>query len=165
MSTPAADIEIRRMTLADIESVMALAAGLAHAPHYSAETWQRMLDPGSAPQRLALAAIGPAPHTFHGFAIAGIVPPQAELESIAVASASQRLGIGTRLLASIVEDLRSQRIAEILLDVRVSNHPAIALYRRFGFRETGRRTRYYLDPVEDALLMSLDLLPGPGTAA
>lgn len=165
MSTPAADIEIRRMNLADIESAMALAASLPHAPHYSADTWRKMLESGSAPQRLALVAIGPASQAVHGFAIAGIVPPQAELESIAVASASQRLGIGTRLLASIVEDLRSQRIAEILLDVRVSNHPAIALYRRFGFRETGRRTRYYLDPVEDALLMSLDLLPGPGTAA
>jgi ribosomal-protein-alanine N-acetyltransferase len=43
------------------------------------------------------------------------------------------------------------------LEVRVSNHAAAALYRKFGFREVGIRPRYYADNGEDARLMDLDL--------
>ena len=41
------------------------------------------------------------------------------------------------------------------LEVRPTNTSARTLYRSLGFRETGRRPRYYGD--EDALLMTLDL--------
>ena len=44
------------------------------------------------------------------------------------------------------------------LEVRPTNTAAVTLYRSLGFRETGRRPRYYGD--EDALLMTLDLLAG-----
>ena len=43
------------------------------------------------------------------------------------------------------------------LEVRVSNHAAAALYRKFGFREVGVRPRYYANDGEDALLMDLEL--------
>ena len=42
------------------------------------------------------------------------------------------------------------------LEVRVSNSPAIEMYRRFGFRSAGRRRRYYHDNGEDALIMWLE---------
>jgi ribosomal-protein-alanine N-acetyltransferase len=44
-----------------------------------------------------------------------------------------------------------------MLEVRASNHPAIGLYRRLGFAETGRRKRYYRDPMEDAVQMRLEV--------
>ena len=44
------------------------------------------------------------------------------------------------------------------LEVRPTNTAARTLYRSLGFRETGRRPRYYGD--EDALLMTLDLSEG-----
>jgi ribosomal-protein-alanine N-acetyltransferase len=44
-----------------------------------------------------------------------------------------------------------------MLEVRASNQAALGFYRGQGFRETGRRPRYYADPEEDAVLMLLNL--------
>ena len=40
------------------------------------------------------------------------------------------------------------------LEVRASNAPAIALYRKHGFQTVGQRRNYYQKPDEDALLMT-----------
>jgi ribosomal-protein-alanine N-acetyltransferase len=48
-------------------------------------------------------------------------------------------------------------VDNLVLEVRASNHPALTLYRRLEFVEIGRRTGYYQNPAEDALLMRLDL--------
>jgi [ribosomal protein S18]-alanine N-acetyltransferase len=45
----------------------------------------------------------------------------------------------------------------ILLEVRASNAPALALYRGLGFSELDRRARYYTDTGEDAVVMQLEL--------
>jgi ribosomal-protein-alanine N-acetyltransferase len=57
----------------------------------------------------------------------------------------------------MAEELRAALVKEVVLEVRASNHPALALYRRLGFVESGRRKDYYQIPVEDALLMRLGL--------
>ena len=46
--------------------------------------------------------------------------------------------------------------ARYTLEVRTSNHGAIAMYERFGFRRAGHRRRYYHDNGEDALIMWLE---------
>ncbi len=46
------------------------------------------------------------------------------------------------------------------LEVRASNEPAIIMYRKLGFQIVGRRDAYYRDNDEDALLMTLNALPG-----
>ena len=90
-----------------------------------------------------------------GFAVASLVAPEAELETMGVASEGQRRGVGARLLQALVEELRAERVTELMLEVRASNCGALAFYRALGFRETGRRPRYYADPEEDAVLMGL----------
>jgi ribosomal-protein-alanine N-acetyltransferase len=45
----------------------------------------------------------------------------------------------------------------ITLEVRPSNSGAIALYQKFGFAEAGRRKRFYRDPDEDGLILTLNL--------
>jgi ribosomal-protein-alanine N-acetyltransferase len=92
-----------------------------------------------------------------GFAVACVVTQQAELEMIAVAGAAQRQGIAQRLFAALGEELLSTGVTVVALEVRSSNRPALGLYRRLGFQETGLRRRYYADPVEDAVLMSLQI--------
>jgi ribosomal-protein-alanine N-acetyltransferase len=49
------------------------------------------------------------------------------------------------------------KVKTITLDVRISNHPAIKMYRKMGFRKLGLRPRYYADNGEDALIMGLKL--------
>jgi ribosomal-protein-alanine N-acetyltransferase len=92
-----------------------------------------------------------------GFAVASVVSPEAELETIAVAAEAQRRGVGERLLGALVEELRAERVAELLLEVRASNAAAIGFYRVRGFEEAGRRARYYAEPEEDAVLMRMKL--------
>ena len=92
-----------------------------------------------------------------GFVVASLVSGEAELESIAVAAEAQRGGIGGKLLSRMLAALREVQATRINLEVRGSNGPALALYRRHGFIETGRRVGYYIDPVEDAVMMGLDL--------
>jgi ribosomal-protein-alanine acetyltransferase len=90
-----------------------------------------------------------------GFAVSCVLGTEAELETIAVATGSQRRGLGGRLMAAMAAELRSHQVTKVHLEVRASNLAALAFYRAFGFQEKGRRPRYYRDPVEDAILLSL----------
>jgi ribosomal-protein-alanine N-acetyltransferase len=69
----------------------------------------------------------------------------------------QRRGIGRRLVVALVAELERAEVEKLHLEVRASNGIAIAFYHSLGFIETGHRTRYYADPVEDAVLMELRL--------
>jgi len=154
---PAAEIAIRPMVAPDLASVLAIASSLRNTPHWSMAAWRRVLDHSAAPRRFALVAAGPEAGKVLGYAVACPLPPQAELETIAVAARGQRRGIARSLLQTLVCQLREVGIDELFLEVRVSNAPAIALYRGLGFVTTGIRPEYYLDPIEDALLMRLAL--------
>lgn len=83
----------------------------------------------------------------------------AELMTIGVAVSHQRRGIAARLLATLVDEAKKQGAARMLLEVRVDNDPALALYRRFGFTRMGLRKRYYQPGNIDAYTMALDLKP------
>jgi ribosomal-protein-alanine N-acetyltransferase len=43
------------------------------------------------------------------------------------------------------------------LEVRAGNQPALDFYQRMGWLVSGRRTRYYQNPEEDAILMRFEL--------
>ena len=73
------------------------------------------------------------------------------LMNIAVDPSQRRHGIGSALLAQMIE--RAGPDEEYTLEVRPSNAHAITLYERLGFRAAGRRPRYYRDNGEDALIM------------
>jgi ribosomal-protein-alanine N-acetyltransferase len=92
-----------------------------------------------------------------GFAVASLTPPQAELEIIGVAPAVQRRGRARQIFGELAAELGAAQVAEVYLEVRASNQPALELYRRLGFMVAGRRPRYYHDPIEDAVLMRLRL--------
>ena len=150
-------VRIRRMSEADLEQVMAIAASLKDAPHWQRDAYLQALDEGATPGRLALVAEDSETGAVTGFAVACLLRPQAELESIAVAEAEQRQGIGRKLFFRLVEELTVAGVREVLLEVRASNQRARDFYRSLGWIETGIRPRYYADPEEDAVLMSLKL--------
>ncbi|MFN8114435.1 MAG: ribosomal protein S18-alanine N-acetyltransferase [Solirubrobacterales bacterium] len=75
------------------------------------------------------------------------------LMNVAVDPDRRRLGIAERMVERmLVEAGREERYT---LEVRVSNHGAIAMYEKLGFRRAGRRRRYYSDNGEDAMIMWL----------
>lgn len=144
------------MTAADVVCVMEIAASLPDAPHWPAAAYWKVLDLEAAPRRISLVAVKQESGVIQGYAIASLLPPQAELESIAVAAQSQRRGVGRRLFDALVQELRACGSRELLLEVRVSNRAALAFYRVLGFCQTGLRRGYYADPVEDAAFLRLD---------
>jgi ribosomal-protein-alanine N-acetyltransferase len=146
---------IRRMTPAELDRVIEIAASLPEAPQWPRSAYLAALSPDAAPPRIALVAQEPETGAVTGFAVASLIPPQAELEIIAVAPAWQRRGLGRRLFAALAEQLYAAQVNEVILEARASNLAALGLYRSLGFVETGRRPRYYHDPIEDALLMRL----------
>jgi ribosomal-protein-alanine N-acetyltransferase len=158
MSDRAAAYFVRPMAESDLDSVLALAASLPEAPHWPRPVYldavkSAALNPESTSRRIALVVVESG--EIAGFAVASLVPPQAELESIAVAAASQRRGLGRLLFSALSAELRQAGVTELNLEVRASNQPALAFYRSLGFRQTAARTRYYADPIEDAVLLTL----------
>ena len=90
---------------------------------------------------------------FAGYADIWTVLDEADLNSIAVRVDFRRKGIGDAIMLAMIEMLSANGVATINLEVRVSNMPAIKLYKKYGFNECGVRPGYYLDNGEDALIM------------
>lgn len=72
-----------------------------------------------------------------------------EITQLAVLPDYQGKGYGWQLLGALAD-----RKEPVFLEVRASNKPAIALYRKAGFEKVGERKNYYHNPVEDAVLMT-----------
>lgn len=97
--------------------------------------------------------------TMMGYAVMMMGVDEAELLNIAIDAAQQRKGMGRRLLEAMLSLARQAGMRRLVLEVRTSNLPAIALYGACGFRGIGLRRNYY--PAkggrEDALLMGKQL--------
>jgi [ribosomal protein S18]-alanine N-acetyltransferase len=141
------------MQPADIPRAMEIAAGLPEAPRWPWNAYTRALDPEAIPARIAMVADDPAGGVA-GFIVAALIPPQGELETIAVIRTAQRRGLGAALLAELFATLKNRHITEVMLEVRESNGAAREFYAAAGFQETGRRPAYYADPKEDAVLLA-----------
>lgn len=95
-----------------------------------------------------------------GFVLSRTVLDEAEILTIALAPEARGHGHGRALLSRHLDALSRRGVRQVHLEVEEGNAPAIALYRRHGFRETGRRTGYYrkADGAQaSALTMALDL--------
>ena len=80
-----------------------------------------------------------------------------DMMNIAVHPDFRRRGIGEMLVAALEEQLRQRGSQMLLLEVRDSNAPAIALYEKLGFRQVGLRKNYYRNPKEDARILRKEL--------
>ena len=78
-----------------------------------------------------------------GFCIAMQAPDVAHILVIAVAREHQRQGYAHQLLAQITRSAQAQSAEGLLLEVRPSNHAALAFYAREGFNQIGVRRAYY----------------------
>ncbi len=83
------------------------------------------------------------PNEVVGFIIGQLAADEAEIISIGVAAARQRLGIGRMLVEGLMRAAARAECHRIFLEVAADNDAAIALYGRLGFEQTGRRKGYY----------------------
>lgn len=93
------------------------------------------------------------------FAITQVVLDEATLFNIAVDPDWQRQGLGRQLLEHLISDLEKRNVLTLWLEVRASNHAAIALYESLGFNEATIRRNYYptANGREDAIIMALPI--------
>jgi ribosomal-protein-alanine N-acetyltransferase len=88
------------------------------------------------------------------------LPSEAEIYNIAVKRELQNIGIGQALLDCFILRARKKFVSKIWLEVRASNHTAIEFYRKNKFVEVYQRKNFYNAPIEDGIVMSLELLYG-----
>lgn len=142
-------IVIRLATPADIPDMMRLTDHSATAAHWSREQYDQILDPASS-NRLAMVVQNSK--GLQGFLIAQGILDEWEIENIAIAGPARRRGLGTRLLGEFLDQARAKGARAVFLEVRESNRAACALYEKWSFEQSARRSRYYSDPVEDAII-------------
>ena len=158
---PAAAIDVRRLTFADLPQVVAIERRAFTSP-WSLAMFVLEL---SKPSGICLAA--ELEGELAGYLICSRYDAVWHVMNVAVEPSLRRRRIATTLLETLIA--RVERAAQLTLEVRRSNAGAIELYERFGFRAAGVRRRYYQDNGEDALVMwrtpatlrgTLDDVPG-----
>lgn len=92
-----------------------------------------------------------------GYVCVWEIADEVHVTNIAVHPGHRRRGIARSMLEMLLAEARARDLRLVVLEVRPSNHQAIALYESFGFRVTGRRRGYYYDTGEDALVMETRL--------
>ena len=78
---------------------------------------------------------------------------ETDMMNVAVTADYRRKGLGELLVQALVTELQAIDSHSLTLEVRASNVPAISLYEKLGFTQTGLRKNYYRNPREDALIM------------
>lgn len=139
---------IRPMRWWDIEPVAAIDAEVFGPTAWSAEAFWSEL----AREDRYYVVAGDPPTAYAGLWLS---PPDADVQTIAVAPHGQGRGLGSELLDHLVQHARGQACRRLHLEVKAGN-PAQRLYERAGFEVVRVRERYYPD-FTDAVVMGLDL--------
>lgn len=145
---------IRPMRWWDIAQVQALEEQLFPVDRWSAEQFWSEL--AQSTRRYVVACDDDA---ITGYAGVFILPPDADVQTIAVSPAAQGHGLGARLLERLIGLAADAGCQQLILEVRSDNASAIGLYERFGFERISSRKDYYA-PNVDALIMRLRPLRG-----
>ena len=144
---------LRRATLDDLDAIMELETST-----FGSDAWSR----GSMRAELG---------SRHGYYLvageaaiagyAGLLAPagsgQADIQTIAVAPAARRQGLGRALMVAMLDEARRRKSAEVFLEVRADNPNAQALYASLGFEQIAVRPKYYQPDGVDAHIMRLAL--------
>jgi [ribosomal protein S18]-alanine N-acetyltransferase len=147
----APELEIQRMRRRHLRGVMAIERQVYPRPWSPNLFLSEMTD--SRNRAYLVARIGRDVVGYGGVMSYG---DEAHITTIAVDPKHHRRRIGTRLMHHLVSEGIRMGARAVSLEVRVSNHGAQNLYRRFGFRPVGVRKGYYQETGEDALVMWAD---------
>ena len=146
---------IRPATPDDLPAIRALERSADTAAHWAEREYDALFAADS-PRRVALVVVDESgTPRINGFVIARCSSGEWEIENVVVVPDRQRQGIATEMVRDLVERAHASGATSVLLEVRESNLAARQLYKRVGFSQQGRRSNYYRDPPEDALLLQI----------
>jgi ribosomal-protein-alanine N-acetyltransferase len=154
MSAVASEVTLRPMRWPDIEAVHAIEVAVFDVDPWSAEQfWSELA------QSTRSYVVAEHDGAIIGYAGAYLLPPDADVQTIAVSDAAQGRGVGRLLLEELIAIAVGRECSQLLLEVRSDNASAVGMYERFGFEPISKRRDYYASGV-DALIMRLRPLPG-----
>ena len=143
-------IAIRSATLDDVPAIRAIERQSTSASHWSTEQYEKLLQNG-------IVLVAEQAGTLCGFISAQAAAGEWEIENVVIARDFLRQGIASGLVRKIIGCARNKNASTVLLEVRESNRAARSLYQKLNFLEVGRRTKYYREPQEDAVLYAIRL--------
>lgn len=146
---------IRKMTLNDLEQVVAIDQVSFSLP-WPTRSFQFELTDNEASRCWVADLDGRVIAMLVGW----FIVDELHVATIATHPEFRGQGIGREILLHALRAAKEEGAIKSFLEVRESNEVAQKMYYSFGFVEDGRRKGYYKDNGEDAILMSLDHLPG-----
>jgi ribosomal-protein-alanine N-acetyltransferase len=167
-----AEISIRAAVVEDAAEVLEIERNCAEAPHWSEAVWAQILSqytqdaplyrtPFGGSRRMCFVA--EQEDEIAGFVVisvlsgSGVGDGVAEMESLAVREDARKRGVGRSLCLQAMLWAQTMGAGSMQLEVRSASVAAMALYRSLSFLEQGRRSGYYTDPKDDAVMMELAL--------
>ena len=120
---------------------------------FGSAAWSEKSVASELSNQLALWLVAVDEGTVVGYVGSQTVIDETDMMNVAVHPEYRRQGIGEKLVIRLVDELQAMGSHALLLEVRVSNEPAIALYKKMGFAQAGLRKNYYRNPKEDALIL------------
>ncbi|MBR5021913.1 MAG: ribosomal protein S18-alanine N-acetyltransferase [Oscillospiraceae bacterium] len=143
---------IRKMNLGDVSAIAELERLCFSDP------WSENSIASEVANPLSYWLVAEVDGVVAGYVGSQTVLDASDMMNLAVSPDYRRQGIGQALVEALVEYLRENKVIALLLEVRVSNAPAIALYKSLGFELVGCRPKYYHNPREDALILRKELI-------
>lgn len=117
------------------------------------DPWNKSFFSQDIDNEYALPLVARADDNVVGYICLWKILDEIQISNIAVSPEYRRRGIGEKMMEKTLNLAAKKDFRRISLDVRVSNLPAVSLYKKFGFTQAGRRKNYYRSPPEDALIL------------
>ncbi|MCR5583903.1 MAG: ribosomal protein S18-alanine N-acetyltransferase [Lachnospiraceae bacterium] len=144
---------VRKMTIKDCDRVSEIEKDTFSMP------WSRDNFEGSILQEnycLLVAVSEEDDSDILGYCCFYYVLDEAEIPNVCVRKDMRGQGIAFKMMTELIKRAKEFEVRDMYLEVRVSNEPARALYRKLGFRDVGIRKGFYDLPKEDAVIMRLN---------
>jgi ribosomal-protein-alanine N-acetyltransferase len=142
------NINIRHMTKLDVPRVCEIENSIFSLP-WSEKSF---IDACENPNNVYLVCEYDG--TIAGYCGMWTVLGEGNITNVAVDADYRKKGIAGEMLAALHESGAEKNVDAYFLEVRESNAAAIHLYEKMGYKEIGRRKRFYERPVEDAIVMA-----------
>jgi ribosomal-protein-alanine N-acetyltransferase len=152
--TEKAPTVVRAMRPEDVAQVIVIERRSFTAP------WEESTFRGLMRRPSAALLVAEIDDELIGYSVTWFVADKGELGDIAVLPERRGEGIGRILLRESIAVAVSRGTRSLYLEVRESNDVARSLYSKVGFEVVEVRKQYYSEPVEDAIVMKLDLQDG-----
>ncbi len=147
-----AEIVVREMREEDIDGIMEIEHGSFAIP------WTKQDLIGELSNTAARYFVLLEDGVVSAYAGTWLIIDEGHITNIAVHPDKRGKGYGTKVTSAMMQAAVDVGVQYMTLEVRVSNEPALALYKKLGFKKAGVRKKYYEDNGEDAYIMVNDRL-------